>query len=162
VERALNRGVKSVAFNTVSSERVEEIEMKGQCLCGAIRVEIPDNKEVGACHCDMCRKWTSGPYMAVSAGSDALFTGEEPVRYTSSRWADRGFCGRCGTHLFYYLKPNDEFIVSVGLFTDQEFDFTHQIFVEEKPAFYQFSNHTHMMTGEEVIAASQSNIKSDA
>lgn len=35
--------------------------MKGTCLCGAIEVTAPQHNEVSFCHCDMCRKWSSGP-----------------------------------------------------------------------------------------------------
>ena len=43
-----------------------------RCLCGGVQVHLsslPDT--VGVCHCAMCRRWTSGPWMAVQApGSD--------------------------------------------------------------------------------------------
>lgn len=32
-------------------------------------------------------------------------------------------------------------------------EFTTQIFIEEKPSYYDFANQTKMMTGEEVFAA---------
>lgn len=42
----------------------------------------------------------------------------------------------------------------VGLFdTDTKFEFTTHIFIEQKPDYYDFANHTKMMTGEQVIAA---------
>jgi hypothetical protein len=44
--------------------------------------------------------------------------------------------------------------VPVGLFdTDKLFDFTTQIFIEQKPDYYAFSKQTKNMTGEEVFAA---------
>jgi hypothetical protein len=42
----------------------------------------------------------------------------------------------------------------VGLFDNQgEFVFDHQIFIDEKPAHYDFANDTTKMTGVELIAA---------
>ena len=42
----------------------------------------------------------------------------------------------------------------VGLFdTDTKFEFTTHIFIEQKPDYYDFANHTKMMTREQVIAA---------
>ena len=41
----------------------------------------------------------------------------------------------------------------VGLFDNsEELKFDHQIFIDEKPDYYSFSNETKNMTGEEVIA----------
>ena len=75
------------------------------------------------------------------------------VRFPSSEWADRAFCGKCGTHLFYHLKPNNQYHIPVGLLiNDDKYEFTHQIFIDEKPDFYDFKNETKNMTGAEVFA----------
>ena len=59
----------------------------------------------------------------------------------------------CGTHLFYRLKESGQYVVPLGLFGDEDdFVLDHQIFIDEKPAFYTFANKTTMMTGEEVFA----------
>ena len=39
--------------------------MKGQCVCGAVRITIPDMNEVAACHCSTCRRWGGGPLFTV-------------------------------------------------------------------------------------------------
>lgn len=92
--------------------------------------------------------------MAADGNQDVSFEGEEHVvRYASSDWAERGFCGKCGTHLFYHLKGHNKYILPVGLLdTDVELDFDHQIFIEKKPGYYSFANETKNMTGEEVFA----------
>lgn len=139
----------------------EVIEGKGSCLCGAVGVTSRKLvKNVGACHCSMCRKWGGGPFLGVDCGQDVQFEGEENISaYSSSDWAERGFCKQCGTHLFYHLKQTGQYIMPVGLFENtDDFDFDHQIFIDEKPSFYSFSNKTENMTGEEAFAkfASQS------
>ena len=82
----------------------------GSCLCGAINVSAnatPNN--VGACHCGMCRRWTGGPFLAIDCGDDVSFSGAENISvFDSSQWAERGFCNKCGTHLFYRLKGNQQ------------------------------------------------------
>lgn len=131
------------------------IGRKGKCLCSKIRIIVKSiNKNVGACHCGMCRKWGGGPLMAVDCGTDVSFEGEENISvFNSSDWAERGFCNKCGTHLFYRLKQNKQYMMPVGLFDDEEmFIFDHQIFIDEKPSFYSFSNETNNMTGAEVFA----------
>ncbi|MEX2962866.1 GFA family protein [Microbulbifer sp. TYP-18] len=131
-------------------------EAKGACLCGEVKIEAlsmcPEN--VGACHCNMCRKWGGGPLLAVDCNMEVNFAGEHNIfTYSSSEWAERGFCSLCGTHLFYKLKKNDQYIVPVGLFDEvQKLNFDHQIFIEEKPKYYTFANETTNMTGEEVFA----------
>jgi len=134
----------------------ELAEANGHCICGKVEVHVKKlNPHVGACHCRMCRNWGSGPYMEFNCGNDVAFTGEEHISvFSSSEWAERGFCSTCGTHLYYRLKESRDHLVSVGLFDKTEgFQFDNQVFVDEKPSFYSFSNETNEMTGAEVFAA---------
>ncbi|EKV00423.1 hypothetical protein Lepto7375DRAFT_2537 [Leptolyngbya sp. PCC 7375] len=127
----------------------------GSCLCGAIQFTAKTiNKHMGACHCHMCRKWNGGPLMAVSCGTEVAFEGAENISvFDSSEWAERGFCKKCGSHLFYRLKGNNEYSMLVGLFDDDsQFIFEHQVFIDKKPEFYNFSNKTENMTEAEVFA----------
>lgn len=92
--------------------------------------------------------------MEVNCGTDVKIEGEDHVSvFDSSEWAERGFCKTCGTHLFYRLKGNGLHIVPVGLFDDDpDLSFTMQVFIDEKPAYYGFSENTKKMTGAEVFA----------
>lgn len=131
-------------------------EYRGRCLCGRVQFSVNKiNPEVGACHCNMCQKWNGGPLLAVDCGTEVSFSAQESIsRYASSEWAERGFCNHCGSHLFYFLKEAQRFIMPAGLFDQQdEFIFGHQIFIDKKPAFYEFANATHNMTEAEVFAA---------
>ncbi len=133
----------------------DKAEIKASCLCGAVKIEAKEvNNSVGACHCSMCRKWGGGPLMAVDCGTDVSFEGEENISvFDSSEWAERGFCKQCGTHLFYRLKQSNQTIMPAGLFDKgEEFVFDHQVFIDEKPGFYGFSNQTEDITGAEVFA----------
>ena len=130
-------------------------EGSGACLCGAVHFTAKTiSTKVGACHCSMCRKWGGGPLMAVDCGTDVTITGEQSVTvYNSSAWAERGFCNKCGSHLFYRIKENKQYMIPVGLFENgSAFVFDHQVFIDDKPAFYNFANETYNMTGEEVFA----------
>lgn len=128
---------------------------KGKCLCGSVQIEVDyASNELAACHCSMCRTWSGGPMLAIDCADSVQISGEKNViRFSSSEWAERGFCGKCGTHLFYYLKPNNQYHVPAGLVVnDGECKFTHQIFIDEKPEYYEFRNETNNMTGAEVFA----------
>jgi len=133
---------------------MEEKEMDGKCLCGVVSIKTPDKKNVDACHCGMCRRWGGGPFLVVHCGSDVEIEGLEKLKvYKSSEWAERGFCGECGTHIFYKLLPTSEYFVLAGLFQDGvEFEFKEQIFIDRKPDFYEFANQTENMTEAEVFA----------
>lgn len=102
----------------------------------------------------MCRRWGGGPFLEINCGADVTFDGEEHVRvYDSSTWAERGFCGKCGSHLFYRLKESGMHVVPVGLFEDDsELTFTSQVFVDERPDYYDFVNDTEKLTGAELFA----------
>ncbi|MBR9883823.1 MAG: GFA family protein [Oceanospirillales bacterium] len=131
------------------------VEARGPCLCGAVTLETKSmSLHLGTCHCSICRKWGGGPMFAVDCGTDVSFSGAEHVaRFSSSDWAERGFCSHCGTHLFYRLKESGQYIVPAGLMEFPEAPvFDHQIFIDEKPAYYDFANQTKTMTGAEVFA----------
>ncbi len=133
----------------------ETIEAKGSCLCGGVEIQASSvSLDVGACHCGTCRKWGGGPFLGVDGSTKIKILGEDNVSaYASSDWAERGFCSKCGTHLFYKLKLNGQYIIPVGFFDIQSrLNFDHQIFIEQKPEYYAFANDTKNMTGEEVFA----------
>ncbi|MBE9067393.1 GFA family protein [Leptolyngbya cf. ectocarpi LEGE 11479] len=132
----------------------EPADKNGSCLCGAVSFTTSNfSKKVGACHCDMCRKWGGGPFMEVDCGTGIAFKGEENITvYDSSDWAERGFCNKCGSHLFYRLKGSNQHMVPVGLFDDQApFVFDSQVFIDKKPSFYSFANQTNNMTAAEIF-----------
>lgn len=127
----------------------------GTCLCGAVKIAARNmSTEAGACHCTTCRKWGGGPFMALDCGSDVTFTGEKYIAsFASSQWAERGFCKQCGTHLFYKMTESKQYFMPVGLFDEEAtLVFDHQVFIDEKPAYYSFSNKTSDLTGPELFA----------
>jgi hypothetical protein len=133
----------------------DQTEMHGKCLCGAVNVTAkPEKHEVGACHCDMCRRWGGGPFMEIDCGTAVSFSGDDNISvFSSSDWAERGFCKSCGTHLFYRLKETGQTMVPIGLFdSDEGLAFTGQVFIDEKPSFYEFANKTENFTGPEIFA----------
>ena len=127
----------------------------GHCLCGKVKFTAKDRgNKVTACHCGMCRRWGGGPFIEVECRAEVRFKGEDNISvYDSSEWAERGFCKHCGTHLFYHLKGTQEYQMPVGLFENQQnLVFKEQVFIDEKPDYYSFSNKTSDLTGAEVYA----------
>ena len=133
----------------------EELSLTGQCMCGAVKISASTkNPSVAVCHCNMCRRWSAGPFMEVTCQS-VTFEGDENIgRIRSSDWAERGFCTKCGSNLFYHLVESSDYQISAGLFEDQSLlKMSLQVFIDSKPQYYAFSNKTKMMTAAEVFAA---------
>ena len=78
----------------------------GSCLCGAIQfsARLP-SKWCAHCHCGMCQKFHGAGYVTwVGFEQDQVeFTqGEDHLNwYQSSAGAQRGFCQRCGSSMFF-------------------------------------------------------------
>jgi len=119
----------------------------GGCLCGAVTYTATLKPGAGACHCAMCRKWSSGPFMSAHAEGKVEFLGAANIKtYASSEWAERGFCKQCGSTLFYHLKPrpevpDGEYILSAGSVDDQSnMQFDHEVYVDGSPGWYRFDD----------------------
>ena len=75
---------------------------RGGCLCGAITYEVTGALgQVTACHCTQCRKQTGHYAAAVPAPWGDVTLSGTPKWYNSTPGARRGFCGTCGSYLFW-------------------------------------------------------------
>lgn len=127
--------------------------MEGSCLCGKVTVRTNINKDVEVCHCGICRRWGGGPLLAFHCGPHVQISGEENLtRFASSPWAERAFCSHCGTHIFYHFIQADLYTVPAGLFqAESGLELKEQIFIDKKPAWYQFANVTTELTEQQVF-----------
>lgn len=82
--------------------------------------------------------------MEIECGPNVTFEGKKNISvYDSSKWAERGFCNKCGSHLFIRTKENNEYGIPAGLFNnDLAFIFNRQVFIDLKPPYYSFSDNT--------------------
>ncbi|MEM9524231.1 MAG: GFA family protein [Pseudomonadota bacterium] len=132
----------------------------GQCLCGAVRVTVRNMPlRMEACHCATCRRWTGGaPYLGVAvARADVLFTGEDDIGiYRSSGWAERGFCRRCGAHLFFRMAGaalTDNLSLCPGILDDVSgIVLTQEMFIDQKPDVYDLTGERPRITRAEALA----------
>jgi len=76
----------------------------GRCLCGSIRYQYSGNPTlVVHCHCDSCRRQTGSAmttFVIVPKSALHLSSGQ-PREYASSPGVWRGFCGDCGSAMYY-------------------------------------------------------------
>jgi hypothetical protein len=76
-------------------------------------------RDVSVCHCAECRRWHGNPGAYTSAPRAALrVIGEEHLRWVdspeSNSNARRGFCGECGSTLFWEARPSDVISIAAG------------------------------------------------
>lgn len=112
--------------------------LAGACLCKAITVHLPEKMiDVGVCHCAMCRQWNSRPWMSLQV-PNAKISGDTLKIYRSSTLAERGFCARCGSHIFHRPQDGPESAISAGLFRFSDLYIAREICFDDKPPFYDF------------------------
>ncbi len=80
--------------------------VKGGCLCGAVRFEVSlPSRWCAHCHCSLCRRAHGAAFVTwfgVERPRFSMTAGEEQLLwYQSSPPARRGFCGVCGSTLFF-------------------------------------------------------------
>jgi hypothetical protein len=89
---------------------------RGGCLCGAVRYSIRGPLRPGAvaCHCSSCRRFSGGLWVGTCARRDdvVIESGDTLTWYASSPGTRRGFCGRCGSSLFW--EGDDEPLWSIA------------------------------------------------
>ena len=110
----------------------------GSCLCGAVKFRVSGPlRPVVACHCEQCRK-TSGHYVAAtSAPRDAITIEGDVTWYASSPTARRGFCGICGSSLFWDGPGQNVSIHAGTLDGETGLSVTGHIFCADKGDYYE-------------------------
>ena len=91
--------------------------IRGVCLCGAVAFEVTGPLEpVVNCHCGQCRKMT-GHFLASTSASheDFRFLKDSGLKwYHASDTARRGFCGDCGSTLFWEQHGAGRIAIAAG------------------------------------------------
>jgi hypothetical protein len=89
---------------------------------------------------------------------DIRFEGAESIRtYRSSEWAERAWCDRCGTTLYYRLTVEGfgppTYEMALGLFDAPDgFLLSREIYVDRKPDGFAFAGEHERLTKAEVEA----------
>ena len=131
--------------------------LKGHCLCGGVTITLEHvHKEIDVCHCAMCARWGGAMYAGLES-EDSFVTGIKLITvYQSSEWAERAFCSQCGSNLWYKFKPTGARTFVAGLFELPEgLPIKHQIFVDEKPDWYDLVQKSPMKTGADIITEAE-------
>ncbi|MEM6729316.1 MAG: GFA family protein [Pseudomonadota bacterium] len=115
---------------------------RGSCLCVAITFEVAAGPvPSSACHCSQGRK-QSGHYWAAGWVPEARVTVAGNVAwYQSSAEAKRGFCGICGSTLFWKHRAEAEISFSLGALDEEAgVRLEKHIFVADKGDYYAIAD----------------------
>ncbi|WP_299825276.1 GFA family protein [uncultured Roseobacter sp.] len=128
--------------------------LNGRCLCGAVKVSVlSDNPRLRACHCDMCRRHTSGMFISVDTLPGTLTVEGPAESFVSSDWAERGFCGKCGSTLWYGTLHDGIRHPAAGLFENAAGgQMKLEFFIDRCPQGYGLAGEHKRLSTEETIA----------
>ena len=120
----------------------EQVPVTGRCECGAVRFAVTSAlRDVVNCHCGQCRRFHGhvGAYTN-AARADMRFDEERGLRwYQSSSFAQRGFCGECGSSLFWQRNSDDVISITAGALDGPTgLSTAIQIFTEDRGDYYPF------------------------
>ena len=95
---------------TLPAAQVRKMEEKksrlmGSCLCGGVRISVPDHfAYFGSCHCSQCRKFSGSAFSTVAGipyEDFEVVSGENNIKYfAKSESGTLAFCGDCGSSLY--------------------------------------------------------------
>jgi hypothetical protein len=117
---------------------------QGRCECGAIRFTITAPlKQPTACHCSQCRRVSGHVWAGTSVDhADLRFDSDAGLTwFRSSDHAERGFCSKCGSSLFYRPIDGDHVSVAAGsLDQPTGVKLRRHIFVADKGDYYDIAD----------------------
>jgi len=117
----------------------------GSCLCGCVAIELRGVLRPSvACHCVQCRK-TSGHYVSATQvePDQMVMTSDATLAwYQSSPKAERGFCNKCGSSLFWRHVADGGRVSVMSGSIDGETGLTteHHIYVADKGDYYDIAD----------------------
>lgn len=131
-------------------------QLRGQCLCGNVRFHgtpVP-GRGIGVCHCGQCRRWASGPFLAMRFEGGVTMDADAALRwYASSEHGERGFCATCGSCLFW-RSPGAGSDVAVNVSAlpeDHGLTIDEHIWIDDKPGFYDYADTARRRTAADVL-----------
>ncbi|MGH6932613.1 MAG: GFA family protein [Dongiaceae bacterium] len=128
-----------------------KVTATGGCLCGAVHYEVRGPmREVVNCHCGQCRKF-HGHFGAYSNCEldDLTVVGRPYLKwYNSSNFARRGFCGKCGSSLFWQRRKGNSISIAAGsLERPTRLKTIRHIFVADMGDYYKLTDRLEKLPG---------------
>jgi hypothetical protein len=113
----------------------------GGCMCGQVRYQVQGAlRDIICCHCEQCRR-SSGHFVAATACRKANFRllKQDTLQWFSVKPGERrGFCGACGSSLFFESVNGERISISAGsLDRPQGLKIAAHIYAAEAGDYYQ-------------------------
>ena len=132
----------------------------GRCMCGRVAFTLAQAPaRFGACHCEMCRRWTGSALLGMTVPrSEIEWTGSEHIEMLqSSDWAERAWCGHCGSALYYHVTAKRPMSASlelpIGLLDDASgLSFDNEIYIDHKPDSFGYAGDRTRLTRKDALA----------
>ena len=92
----------------------------GRCICGAVAFEVRGPlRDVVLCHCTECRRWAGHAWAGDRGGvRRPEFSEERGLSWIDSPDSEydarRGFCGECGSSLFWHAPGSGPVSIAAG------------------------------------------------
>jgi hypothetical protein len=135
-----SEGAQPLPPATPSEVILQPATHTGGCQCGAVRYRVEGRmRDVVACHCGQCRRWHGhSPGYSAARWSQVDLQGAQNIKWlVSSENARRGFCGTCGSSLFWEPKGKGTVSINAGtLDAPTGLKTVRQIFVADKGDYY--------------------------
>ncbi len=114
----------------------------GRCLCGDITYTLSGPlHRPSVCHCGQCRRQSGHVWASAQAPRDNVAITGSVQWFAASATAQRGFCRRCGSFLFWQHGNEDTISVSLGsLDGPTGLSLEKHIFVADKGDYYDIGD----------------------
>jgi hypothetical protein len=111
------RGAQPIGTEPAPDPGPRKTQHSGRCECGAVTYRVNGNiRDVVHCHCNQCRRSHGhAPGYSAARRAEMTIAGEDHVTwYRSSDAAARGFCGKCGSSLFWRPEGRETISIAAG------------------------------------------------
>jgi|SRR5579872_4166987 len=113
----------------------------GGCMCGGVRYEVHGPlRDIVACHCTQCRR-ASGHFVTATACRRKAFklASDRTLKwYVAVPGHRRGFCGECGSVLFFEEVGGERVSIAAGSLDEpQGLKVAAHIFTSEAGDYYE-------------------------
>lgn len=138
---------------------------KGHCLCGAVTLAARITSDgIMACHCQQCQRWTGGGPLINVRAADVALSGEDAITHVRiSEWGERGFCGTCGSTLYWRMQDGEISSLAIGLFDYQSgWTMKEEIFTDRRPDWLPHFDGASQSTEAEEFAKLDKYLEGDA
>lgn len=118
--------------------------IEGRCLCGDVRLTVTSwTPEVSVCHCTLCQRWGGGLTACFEAPRDAVTVTGNVSTYRATDFAERGFCPRCGSNLWFKDDDGDYDLCPGAFPAAADFPLVREVYADRAQHFAHFAgDHT--------------------